>query len=216
VRPGALGFFDETGAWQSLAKDVTSVEWPIPAFKGNLQVIADPAYEIDEFHSEGTLKVGGKFGLNVRYSRQSLLSRNLLNFSVPSIPVTAGLNLDGDRNVERVAVLKCGPIIKDYLQSGITDLKTWGKDNAKFILEREPLTRQYGFFIVTATRKTNRYEILCTSKRNYKVSPGVSASVPAAGGLEASGHIDQDNKLTPGWIRAPVDNAVVFASFSFP
>jgi len=216
VRPGALGYFDGTGAWQSLANDVKSVEWPIPPFTGNLQTTADPAYQVDEFRSEGTLKVGGKFGLNARYDVQSCFSRTLLKFSVPSTPVTAGLDVDGDRDVERVAVLKCGPIIKEYLQSGITDLKTWGKDSAKYILEREPLTRQYGFFIVTAMRKTNRCEILCTTKRNYKFSPSVSASVPAAGSLKASGHIDQDDKLTPGWIRRPVDNAVVFASFSFP
>ena len=133
---------------------------------------------------------------------------------MPSTPVTAGLNVDGDRDVESVAVLKCGPIIKEYLQSGIADLKTWGKDSAKYILEKEPLTREYGFFIVTAMRKTNHCEILCTAKRNYNFSPGVSVGVPAAG-LEVSGHIDQDDKLTPGWIRRPVDNAMVLLHLAF-
>jgi len=131
------------------------------------------------------------------------------NVSVPGTPVTAGFSVDGLRDVECVAVLKCGPIIKEYLQSGISDLKTWGKDSAKYILEKEPLTRKYGFFIVTAMRKTNYCEILCTAKHSYKCSPAVSAGIPAAG-LEAAVHIDLDNKLTPGWIRRPVDNTVVF------
>ena len=80
VRPGALGYFDGTGAWKSLASDVKSVEWPIPAFTGNLQATADPAYAVDEFHSEGTFKVGGKFGLNARYDAQSRFSTNPLKF----------------------------------------------------------------------------------------------------------------------------------------
>jgi len=66
VRPGALGYFDASGAWQPLASDVKSVEWPIPAYTGTLQATADPAYQVDEFHSKGNLKLGGNFGLNAR------------------------------------------------------------------------------------------------------------------------------------------------------
>ena len=124
--------------------------------------------------------------------------------------MSGGIGLEADREVTVTAVLRCGPITKEYLQSGITGLKAWGKENARFIMEKEPLTREYGFFIVTATRKTDHCDILCTTKRTRSIAPEVSAGSPYVGDVQADGHFIQDDKLNPGWIRRPVENLAVY------
>ena len=123
--------------------------------------------------------------------------------------MSGGIGLEGDREVAVTAILKCGPITKEYLQSDITGLKAWGKENARFIMEKEPLMREYGFFIVTATHKTDHCDILCTAKRTRSIAPEVAAGSPVIGHVQAGGHFIQDDKLNPGWIRRPLDNLAV-------
>ena len=70
-------------------------------------------------------------------------------------------------------------------------------------MEKEPLTREFGFFIVTATRKTDHCDILCTVARKKSLVPGASAGSPVVGNAQASGHFSKEDKFHPGWIRRP-------------
>jgi hypothetical protein len=136
-----------------------------------------------------------------------------LTKSIPISPITAGIDVEGDRSIATIAALQCGPHTRECLTIGIADLKTWGKENAKYILEKEPSTKDHGFFIVNATRKTKWCKILCTSAYSGSISPGFSVGVPSAGSVDASVNVSKDEKISPGWIERKADGDKVSASF---
>lgn len=61
------------------------------------------------------------------------------------------------------ALLICGDHTREGIERNIGEMKEWGKANAKHILRLEKETKKYGFFIVTATRRTKRYLLKCWS-----------------------------------------------------
>ena len=128
----------------------------------------------------------------------------------PVPPVTVGTYIQSDNRTKSAAILQCGPIIWEHLATGTSDLKTWGKENAKHILEKETLTRDHGFFIVSATRKTKWCKLKCWSINTWAVAPTLSAGLPFAGSqIEAKMEVQKGEKLNSGWIvRAAEDENV--------
>lgn len=117
-----------------------------------------------------------------------------------------------DSRTKGAAVLQCGPIIWEHLATEVGALKQWGKDNAKHILEKEALTREHGFFIVTATRKTNWCKLKCLSKNTKTTTPTFSAGLPYTGPqIGATTEVQSDKTLSAGWIIRPANDESVIA-----
>ena len=114
-----------------------------------------------------------------------------------------GGNLGNDTRSKSTAILQCGPITLEHLASGVSDLKTWGKENAKHILEKETSTREHGFFIVTAIRKTKWCKLKCWSINTRTVSPTLFAG-PAQVGVKTEIH--KGETINSGWVVRPADD----------
>ena len=111
------------------------------------------------------------------------------------------MDVKGDRTITSIAALRCGPVTRQHLKADICDLKRWGKENAKYILQKEPVTKQQGFVVVTGVRKTEWCQILCSSSYERNISPGGSVGVPVVANVDARLTHGTSEALTPGWLE---------------
>ena len=123
--------------------------------------------------------------------------------------MTVGADIEAEKHAQNAAVLQCGSITWEHLETGVGELKAWGKENAKYILEKEILTREYGFFVVTGTRKTTWCKLKCWSATSHAVASTLSAGVTSSDpqiGLSAN---FQGNNDQEGWIVRPANDTNV-------
>jgi hypothetical protein len=118
-----------------------------------------------------------------------------------------GASIEGETRSTSSAILKCGPIIWENLASGVSELKTWGKENAKYILEKDILTREHGFFIVTAIRKTKWCKLKCLATNSQSVASMLSAGSTLTGAqIDAKTKVETGETLSAGWIVRPTND----------
>ena len=89
------------------------------------------------------------------------------------------------------AILICDDHTREGIQRNIGELKNWGTANVNGILHLERETRDFGFFIVTAIRRTKRYRLKCWSRVLSLEPEGINIS---SAGVDLS-----------GWVVPPAD-----------
>src|SRR5271154_1871569 len=95
-------------------------------------------------------------------------------------------------------------ITRRAIRGSNADFAAWGKANAKNILASKADTAEYGFFLVTATRRTRKYSLKCWSKRDKSYLANIMARdslIPAASG-NVGGTISTSRERS-GWISSP-------------
>ena len=118
---------------------------------------------------------------------------------------------------EASAFLHCEQLTSERIKTEFDAFKKWGKSNTKHILATEPATKEYGFFIVTATHCVKGCLLKCWSKTTKSVSPNLSVNTsffPVAptqlGGKSATG------RTNSGWVTRPNDDDLRLVSTYSP
>jgi hypothetical protein len=110
------------------------------------------------------------------------------------------------------AFLQCNSVIRKTITGNVNALKEWGAANAKYLFEKEPDTREYGFVVVTSTFRTPKCSLRCWPKTDDKFSPP-SATEAVVLRSKVSGHILAQWGQS-GWITVPVrDDPVLLNRF---
>jgi hypothetical protein len=109
---------------------------------------------------------------------------------------------------EGAALIECESVIRKSVTCSINVLKEWGLRNAKYLLENEPETRDYGFIVVTSTFRTGRCALRCWPKANttffMKTEPGETV---VTRGNDSSHNTAQWREQ--GWIKVPMNEDAV-------
>lgn len=106
------------------------------------------------------------------------------------------------------AVFKGASMIRSAVDRGGGELRKWAKENAEDIFESELWTRDYGFFVVTATYRAKRCVLKCWQQLSQSNSGklGIHASglpVGANAGIKTV-----QAARSAGWIVPPLHNEV--------
>ena len=192
IRPGSLGYFDGNGTWHEIVHNIGDTSSPLQPFNFDLP------HGIDRsggsiIASENIRVIGKKLAPPVEYFHQWVLS---LTFSATSVAIPPDIETEIHilHGPYGAALLICSDHTREFIKSNIGHLKEWGKANAKSILRMEKETKKFGFFVVTATRRTKYYRLKCWpgSTRTVDRNPSISAS-----GIDFGGWVIPPADITP-------------------
>jgi hypothetical protein len=91
------------------------------------------------------------------------------------------------------ALLQCDSVVRNTITGNVNALKEWGAANAKYLFEKEPDTREFGFVVVTSTFRTPKCSLRCWPKTDHSPTSDVVIRNNISGQWGQS-----------GWIRVPV------------
>ena len=189
IRPGSLGYFDDNGIWHQIINDIRVAPPPLKPCTVDLQSVFDPSGG-SVIASENIRVIGKNLAASISYTLHLDVSLTSSN-SLTAVSSDIETEIQARHGSQGAALLICGDHIREGIERNIGELKEWGKVNAKHILQLEKQTKKYGFFIVTATRRTKRYRLKCWS--SITQSDGERSNISRSG---------VDNS---GWVVPPED-----------
>ena len=127
-----------------------------------------------------------------------------LCFSTSLIGIPGGIDAEIQvlRSSEGAALIVLDNNIREGIERNIQELEDWGRDNAKTILRLEKKTRKHGFFIVTAVRRTKRFQLKCWESTTSGFSEKLKGRIPGGGTAGIEG-VDLEMNVLNGWISPP-------------
>ncbi len=107
-----------------------------------------------------------------------------------------------------VAVFKGDSMIRSAVDRGGGELRKWAKENAEDIFERERWTRDYGFFVVTATYRARHCVLKCWQQSSQRRSGELAMNVSGLPVGANAGMTTLQAAKSAGWIVPPLHNEV--------
>jgi hypothetical protein len=104
----------------------------------------------------------------------------------------------------------CDPITSDTLDHDHALLIDWGKANAEEIFKKKEVTKERGFFIVTAVHRTKRCHMKCwlSRSRRWTSKGGVNTSPVPAGSAKVDTTVTTSSPAT-SWVSWEPDEEKV-------
>jgi len=202
LRCGSVGFLNDKGRWCSLVRNLGDAEYPLAPFTDHLQPKTSIALHHHLICSENIKKI-------------EIDTKASLDASFAGVPAGLEATLGFHSESKGGAILVCDPITSDTLDHDHAPLIDWGKLNAEKIFKRKEVTKERGFFIVTAVHRTERCHMKCwlsrsrrwTSKGGVNTSPAGSANVDTS--VTTSRAATSWVSWGPDGEKYPLDNEVV-------
>jgi len=197
IFPGCVGYFNENGHWKKLKTDVKSDGKKLPSDIGRVD---SGDFACGVITSSNVRQIDFDLTASIEYIPS--YEEDLTGYSgtVAGIPAAAEFRIQVSSMHKGAALLQCDSVTRNTITGNVNALKEWGAANAKYLFEKEPDTREYGFVVVTSTFRTPKCSLRCWPKTDDTYSP---TSDEVAIRSKVSGHILAQWGQS-GWIKVPV------------
>jgi len=122
--------------------------------------------------------------------------------SLIGFPATLEASITGMEFKKSAAIICAAPLVRHSIPLGATNIRQWGLRNARAIQRNWPLTKEYGFFIVTATQRTTACALKCWSNSERRGSLKFELSAPVSGNGDVHAKYLKACE-TIGWVMRP-------------
>lgn len=196
LRPGICGYIDGEGQWHTMV-DILAIVDDIPEGTTGTTGSQDPEItskkpqytaldKTETFEREKPILRGPFFTDTVKsVNRKADASTTL----PPGIPAEASAIAEFTLNSDFGALLICkGTVTKNFF-NGLDPFRNWAKANFGKLLEKFPIIRTYGFYVVTSTWKAKQVFVKSWQDKGHELNVGFSGGVNSIAEISASTEI---------------------------